>query len=201
MGVMPSKGKIAGGFFSASLQAGQDFSQLGGWWGDRGTGKQRAGQSMGEWRVTGKTVGDNAGRAGQILEGNLSGKLPGCSPARAVCAVPAPGPGWGSGDTAALTGTWGTEHLPTRVVLPWGTPCCHTGWATGPQTGSRGWCQGPGITGHRVTVAQPAPDKPAVPAGCAPSLLMSPSPSGMRQQEILVSPTWDQSHHLLSHAG
>lgn len=91
---------------------------------------------------------------GQILEGNLSGKLPGCSPARAACAVPAPGPGWGSGDAAAPAGAWGTEHLPTRVVLPRaalprGTRCCHAGWGTGPQTGSSGWCQGTGIAGHQ----------------------------------------------------
>lgn len=59
---------------------------------------------------------------GQILEGNLSGKLPGCSPARAACALPAPGPGWGSGDAAAPTGTWGTEHPPPGVVLPMGNP-------------------------------------------------------------------------------
>lgn len=63
MGALASKGKIAGGFFSASLRAGQDFSWFGGWWWDRDAGKQRAGQTMGEWRVTGKTAGDNAGRA------------------------------------------------------------------------------------------------------------------------------------------
>lgn len=75
---------------------------------------------------------------GQILEGNLSGKLPGCSPARAVCVVPAPGPGWGSGDAAAPMGTWGTGHPPTRVglpraALPWGTPAATRAGPQGPK--------------------------------------------------------------------
>lgn len=73
---------------------------------------------------------------GQILEGNLSGKLPGCSPARAVCAVPAPGPGWGSGDAAAPMGTRGTGYLPTHVGLP--RASCHGETPAATQAGAQG---------------------------------------------------------------
>lgn len=73
---------------------------------------------------------------GQILEGNLSGKLPGCSPARAVCVVPAPGPGWGSGDTAAPMGIWDSGYLPTHVVLP--RAPCHGETPAATQAGAQG---------------------------------------------------------------
>lgn len=59
------------------------------WW-DRAAGTQRAHRTlcpgrptstMGEWRLTEKGAADSTAEPGQILEGNLSGKLPGCSPA------------------------------------------------------------------------------------------------------------------------